>query len=47
MNKRQKEVQEYFLDREEQVIRGLKAVYRQAIRDCEQRIRQLSTQSDM
>lgn len=47
MNKRQKEVQEYFLDREEQVIRGLKAVYRQAIRDCEQRIRQLSTRSDL
>ncbi len=47
MNKRQKEVLEYFLDREEQVIRGLKAVYRQAIRDCEERIRQLSTRSDM
>lgn len=47
MNKRQKEVQEYFLDREEQVIKGLKAVYRQAIRDCEQKIRQLSTRSDM
>lgn len=47
MNKRQKEVQEYFLDREEQVIRGLKAVYRQAIRDCEQKIRQLSTRSDL
>lgn len=47
MNRRQKEVQEYFLDREEQVIRGLKAVYRQAIRDCEQKIRQLSTRSDM
>ncbi len=47
MNKRQKEIQAYFLDWEEQVIRGLKAVYRQAIRDCEQRIRQLSTRSDM
>lgn len=47
MNKRQKEVQAYFLDREEQVIRGLKAVYRQAIRDCEQKIRQLSTRSDL
>lgn len=47
MNKRQKEVQEYFLDREEQVIKGLKAVYRQAIRDCEQKIRQLSTRSDL
>ena len=47
MNKRQKEIQEYFLDREEQVFRGLKAVYRQAIRDCEQRIRQLSTRSDL
>lgn len=47
MNKRQKEVQEYFLDREEQVINGLKAVYRQAIRDCEQKIRQLSTRSDL
>lgn len=47
MNKRQKEVLEYFLDREEQVIRGLKAVYRQAIRDCEQKIRQLSTRSDL
>ena len=47
MNKRQKEVQEYFLDREEQVIRGLKAVYRQAVRDCEEKIRQLSTRSDM
>ena len=47
MNKRQKEIQAYFLDREEQVIRGLKAVYRQAIRDCEERIRQLSTRSDM
>lgn len=47
MNKRQKEVLEYFLDREEQVIRGLKAVYRQAIRDCEERIRQLSTRSDL
>ena len=47
MNRRQKEVQEYFLDREEQVIKGLKAVYRQAIRDCEERIRQLSTRSDL
>lgn len=47
MNKRQKEIQAYFLDREEQVIRGLKAVYRQAIRDCEQKIRQLSTRSDL
>ena len=47
MNKRQKEIQEYFLDREEQVIRGLKAVYRQAIRDCEEKIRQLSTRSDL
>ena len=47
MNKRQKEVQAYFLDREEQVIRGLKAVYRQAVRDCEQKIRQLSTRSDL
>lgn len=47
MNKRQKEVQAYFLDREEQVINGLKAVYRQAIRDCEQKIRQLSTRSDL
>lgn len=47
MNRRQKEVQEYFLDREEQVIKGLKAVYRQAIRDCEQKIRQLSTRSDL
>lgn len=47
MNKRQKEVQEYFLDREEQVIKGLKAVYRQAIRDCEEKIRQLSTRSDL
>lgn len=47
MNKRQKEILEYFLDREEQVIRGLKSVYRQAIRDCESRIRQLSTRSDL
>ena len=47
MNRRQKEVQEYFLDREEQVIKGLKAVYRQAIRDCEEKIRQLSTRSDL
>lgn len=47
MNKRQKEILEYFLDREEQVILGLKAVYRQAIRDCEEKIRQLSTRSDM
>ena len=47
MNKRQKEVQEYFLDREDQVIKALKSVYRQAIRDCEERIRQLSARSDL
>ena len=47
MNKRQKEILEYFLDREEQVIRELKSVYRQAIRDCEEKIRQLSTRSDL
>ncbi len=47
MNRRQKEILEYFLGREEQVIKALKSVYRQAIRDCEVRIRQLSTRSDL
>lgn len=47
MNRRQKEVQEYFLDQEEQLIKGLKAVYRQALLDCEEKIRHLSARTDL
>lgn len=47
MNKRQLEVQKIQADNEEKVIRLLKQVYAQARKDCEAKIRELSTRTDM
>ncbi len=47
MNKRQLEVQKIQADSEEKVIRLLKQVYTQARKDCEAKIRELSTRTDM
>ncbi|WP_286080632.1 phage minor head protein [Parablautia intestinalis] len=47
MNKRQLEVQKILADNEEKVIRLLKQVYAQARKDCEAKIRELSTRTDM
>lgn len=47
MNSRQKEVQQSLLNDEQEIINRLKAVYSQASKDCEEKIRQLSTRSDM
>jgi hypothetical protein len=44
MNKRQKLVQQQFLDNEEAVIRRLKAVYNQSLKDIEQKIQILQQQ---
>lgn len=46
MNKAQKEVQQKHLEKEKEVIRLLRQIYRQAAQDCEERIRQLSTRTD-
>ena len=47
MNKRQKEVIKAQLNREKQAIKELKQVYQRALRDCEQKIRELSERTDM
>lgn len=47
MNKRQKEVLQSQLDAEMRTLRELKQVYRQALKDCETKIRELSARNDM
>lgn len=47
MNKRQKEVQQAHLDEEKKIIRQLKQVYRQAAKDCEAKIAELNSRTDM
>lgn len=47
MNKRQKEVQQAYLDEEKKIIRQLKQVYRQAAKDCEAKIAELNSRTDM
>lgn len=47
MNKRQKEVQQAHLDEEQKIIRQLKQVYRQAAKDCEAKIAELNSRTDM
>lgn len=47
MNKAQKQVIKAQLNREKQAIKELKQVYQQALRDCEQKIRELSERTDM
>lgn len=47
MNKRQKETLQSQLDSEAKTIRELKKVYDQALKDCEMKIRQLSSRTDM
>ena len=47
MNSSQKEVQQTHLDEEKKVIRQLKQVYSQAIKDCEAKISALNARTDM
>lgn len=47
MNKAQKQVTQAQLNREKQTIKELKQVYQKALRDCEQKIRELSERTDM
>lgn len=47
MNSKQKEVLQSELNNEKKVIKELEQVYTQAIKDCEQKIRELSMRSDM
>ena len=47
MNKAQKQVIKAQLNREKQAIKELKQVYQRALRDCEQKIRELSERTDM
>lgn len=47
MNKAQKQVAQAQLNREKQTIKELKQVYQWALRDCEQKIRELSERTDM
>lgn len=47
MNKRQKEVIEEQLHNEKKTIANLKNTYKQALKDCEQKIRELSARTDM
>ena len=47
MNDRQREVQLYLLQDEQEYIRRLKETYRQASKDCEDKIRQLSARTDL
>lgn len=47
MNSRQKEILQSELNNEKKTINELKQVYGQAIKDCEQKIRELSMRSDM
>lgn len=46
MNKTQKEVQQVQLNDEQKIIKQLKQVYEQARKDCEQKIRELSSRTD-
>ena len=47
MNKAQKQVTQAQLNREKQTIKELKQVYQQALKDCEKKISELSTRTDM
>lgn len=47
MNKRQKEIIERQLNSEEDVLNELKKVYQQALTDCANKIRELSSRTDM
>ena len=47
MNKKQKEVLQSCLDIESRTLKGLKQTYKQALRDCNQKIRELSSRTDM
>lgn len=47
MDSRQKEVQQAHLDEEKRVIRKLKQVYKQAAKDCEEKIQALASRTDM
>ena len=47
MNKRQKEVLKSQLDDEKKIIKEIKSVYEQAIKDCDNKIRELSMRSDL
>lgn len=47
MNKAQKEVQQVQLNGEQKTIKQLQRIYDQARKDCEQRIRELSSRTDM
>lgn len=47
MNSRQKEVQLSMLQQEQEYIKRLKETYRQASRDCENKIRELSARTDL
>lgn len=47
MDSKQKEVQQAHLDEEKRVIRKLKQVYKQASRDCEEKIQALASRTDM
>lgn len=47
MNKRQKEVLQSELNNEKKTIKELEQVYTQAVKDCEQKIRELSMRTDM
>ena len=46
MNKREKIVQEAFLDREEAVIKRLKQVYNQSLKDISKKAQELQAQID-
>lgn len=47
VNKEQKEVQQAFLDSEKQTMYELKQAYKQALADCNEKIRLLSARADM
>lgn len=47
MNKRQLEVQKVLADNEAKIIKQLQRVYKQASKDCEAKIRELSMRTDM
>ena len=47
MNENQKEVIKAQLHNEEKTIASLKNTYKQALKDCEQKIRELSARTDM
>ena len=47
MNQRQKEILQSQLDSEKKVLKELEQVYKQALKDCEKRIAELSSRRDM